>query len=140
MEDVVGESATMRALLDLGRGLADALHGERDWFVEAHQFRIEAAAGAPGFPTPEGVHHDGVDVVLIAMVARRNLEGGETLVAGADGAELARFTLLDRLDTAFLDDARVKHGVTPVQPADPALPSCRDVLVLTWKRGGPPPG
>ena len=35
-------------------------------------------------------------------------------------------------------DPRVRHGVTPVAPADPALPSCRDVLVLTWKRGGVP--
>ena len=139
VEDAVAAGTPLRALLDLGRCLADALHGARDWFVEAHQFRIEAAAGAPGFPTPEGVHHDGVDVVLIAMVARRNLEGGETLVADADGAELARFTLLDRLDAALLDDRRVRHGVSPVRPADPALPSCRDVLVLTWKRGPPPP-
>ena len=138
MEEAVAEGAPLRALLDLGRGLADALHPGQDWFVEAHQFRIEAAAGAPGFPTPEGVHHDGVDVVLIAMVARGNLEGGETLVADAAGAELARFTLLDRLDTALLDDRRVRHGVSPVRPADPALPSCRDVLVLTWKRGPPP--
>ncbi len=139
VEDAVAEGAPMRALLGLGRGLADALHGERDWFVEAHQFRIEAAAGAPGFPTPEGVHHDGVDLVFIAMVARRNLDGGETLVADAAGAELARFTLRDRLDAAVLDDRRVRHGVSPVRPADPALPSCRDVLVLTWKRGPPPP-
>ena len=56
------------------------------------------------------------------------------MVADADGAELARFTLLDRLDTALLDDRRMRHGVTPVRPVDPALPSCRDVLVLTWKR------
>jgi hypothetical protein len=139
MEDAVAADAPLRALLDLGRGLADAIHPGRDWLVEAHQFRIEAAAGAPGFPTPEGVHHDGVDVVLIAMIERRNLDGGETLVADAGGAELARFTLLDRLDAALLDDRRVRHGVSPVRPADPALPSCRDVLVLTWKRGLPPP-
>jgi hypothetical protein len=84
------------------------------------------------------VHHDGVDVVLIAMIARTNLVGGETLVEAPDGAPLARFVLRDALDTALLDDVRVKHGVTPVAPEDPALPSCRDVLVLTWKRGGPP--
>ena len=107
-----------------------------DWFVEMHQFRIEAAAGTPGYPTPEGVHHDGVDYVLIGMVARTNLAGGETLITDDAGAELARFTLLDRLDTAFIDDRRVMHGVTPVQPVDPALPSCRDVLVITWKRAG----
>jgi hypothetical protein len=38
------------------------------------------------------------------------------------------------LDLAILDDQRVMHGVTPVEPANPALPSSRDVLVLTWKR------
>jgi hypothetical protein len=138
MEDAVAAGAPLHAMLDLGRAMADALHGALPWFVEAHQFRIEAAAGAPGFPTPEGVHHDGVDVVLIAMIARTNLVGGETVVEDAAGAPLAQFVLRHALDTALLDDVRVRHGVTPVAPADPALPSCRDVLVLTWKRGGPP--
>jgi hypothetical protein len=103
-----------------------------------HQFRLDAGAAAPGYPTPEGVHHDGVDVVLIAMLARTNLVGGETLITDDDDRELARFTLLDRLDAALVDDARVKHGVTPVGPADPSQPSCRDVLVLTWRAGLPP--
>jgi hypothetical protein len=66
------------------------------------------------------------------------LIGGETLVTDDAQRELGRFTLQDRLDTVFVDDRRVMHGVTPVQPADPRLPSCRDVLVITWKRGGPP--
>jgi hypothetical protein len=138
VEDAVADSAPLRALLDCGRDLADRLVPGQAWFVEVHQFRIEAAAGAPGFPTPEGVHHDGVDFVLIGMLARTNLLGGETLITDDEQHELARFTLLDRLDTAFIDDARVMHGVTPVQPIDAALPSCRDVLVITWKRGGPP--
>jgi hypothetical protein len=138
VEDPVAASALVQALLGLGRGVADALHPGTDWFVEMHQFRIEAAAGAPGYPTPEGTHHDGVEVVLIALLARSNLAGGETLVADEAGRELARFTLLEPLDTALLDDRRVMHGVTPVQPADPALPSCRDVLVLTWKRAPTP--
>ena len=137
VEDAVGASAPVRALLDLGRELADALQPGQDWFVELHQFRIEAQAGAAGYPTPEGVHHDGVDLVLIAMLARTNLEGGETLITDEAGNELARCTLRDRLDAVLLDDARVKHGVSPIQPADPSRPSCRDVLVVTWraKRG-----
>jgi hypothetical protein len=139
VEEAVGQGAPVQALLDLGRAIADRIVPTgQDWFVEMHQFRIEAAAGAPGYPTPEGVHHDGVDLVLIAMIARTNLSGGETLITDPRRRELARFTLLDRLDTAIVDDARVMHGVTPVRPADPALPSCRDVLVLTWKRGSPP--
>jgi len=135
-EEAVGEGPVLHALLDLSRAVADGWITGADCIVEMHQFRIEAAAGAPGFPTPEGVHHDGVDHVLIGMVARTNLAGGETLITDDAGAELARFTLLDRLDTAFIDDRRVMHGVTPVQPVDPALPSCRDVLVITWKRAG----
>ena len=134
IEDAVAEGATLQALLDVGRSVADQKAPGQDWFVEVHQFRIEAVAGAPGYPTPEGVHHDGVDLVLIGMVARTNLVGGETLITDNAGGELARFTLLDRLDTAFIDDGRVMHGVTPVQPADPGAASCRDVLVITWKR------
>jgi len=138
IEDGIGASAPLHAMLDLGRSMAEALHGAHPWFVEAHQFRIEAAAGAPGYPTPEGVHHDGVDFVLIAMIARTNLAGGETVIEDDAGNRLAQFVLQDPLDTALVDDPRVMHGVTPVAPADPALPSCRDVLVLTWRRGGAP--
>ncbi len=138
VEDAVADSAPLRGLLDLGQAVAEARAPGEAWFIEVHQFRIEAAAAAPGYPTPEGVHHDGVDYVLIAMLARTNLIGGETLVTDDAQHELARFTLAERLDTTFVDDRRVMHGVTPVQPADPALPSCRDVLVITWKRGGPP--
>ena len=138
VEDAIGASAPVQALLGLGREVADSVRPGRDWFVEMHQFRIEAGAGAPGYPTPEGVHHDGVDVVLIAMLARTNLVGGETLITDDADRELARFTLLDRLDAALVDDTRVKHGVTPIGPVDMSQPSCRDVLVLTWRAGLPP--
>jgi hypothetical protein len=134
VEDAVALNPVCTGLLELGRSVADGLRPGTPWFVEMHQFRVEAAAGAPGLPTPEGVHHDGVDVVLIAMLARTNLKGGETLVTDDAGTEHARFTLEGLLDLAILDDQRVMHGVTPVEPVDPAQPSSRDVLVLTWKR------
>jgi hypothetical protein len=134
VEDAVVRNPVCEGLLALGREVADALHSGTPWFVEMHQFRVEARPGAPGLPTPEGVHHDGVDVVLIAMLARTNLAGGETLVTDAAGLELARFTLDGALDLAVMDDRRVMHGVTPVEAADSSRPSCRDVLVLTWKR------
>lgn len=137
VEDAVVRNPVCAGLLDLGRAVADGLHPGTSWFVEMHQFRVEAAPGTPGLPTPEGVHHDGVDIVLIAMLARTNLQGGETLVTDDAGLERARFTLEGMLDLAILDDQRVMHGVTPVEPANAALPSSRDVLVLTWKRSPP---
>jgi hypothetical protein len=36
-------------------------------------------------------------------------------------------------DAALVDDARVYHGVTPVEPLDPTLPAHRDVLVVTFR-------
>jgi hypothetical protein len=136
MLDATVANPATAALLALGGRAADALHPGLGWFIEMHQFRIEAAAGAPGYPTPEGTHHDGVDLVLIAMIDRRNLTGGETLVTDNAGGELARFTLDGMLDATILDDARVMHGVTPIAPGDAAQPSRRDVLVVTWKALG----
>jgi hypothetical protein len=105
----------------------------RAWHVEAHQFRIEASVDEAGEPTPEGVHHDGVDYVLVLLVDRTNIESGTTTIHGADGALLGSFTLTRPLDAALVDDARVSHGVTAVTPFDPTLPAHRDVLVLTFK-------
>lgn len=106
------------------------------WRVEVHQFRIEAHPDAAGEPTPEGVHRDGVDYVLVLMVDRRNIASGTTTIHDADGTLLGSFTLADAFDTALVDDARVFHGVTPVTVLDPGLPSHRDVLVVTLKRAG----
>ncbi len=50
------------------------------WHVEIHQFRIEAHAGQEGQPTPEGMHRDGVDWVLVLLVNRVNISEGETSI------------------------------------------------------------
>ncbi|MBY0338615.1 MAG: 2OG-Fe dioxygenase family protein [Acetobacteraceae bacterium] len=133
-EDDTIANPACQALLELGRPVAEALEPGVPLFAEMHQFRIEAQAGSPGYPTPEGVHQDGVTCVLIAMLRRENLTGGETVVTDLDRRELARFTLDGLLDLVLLDDRRVAHGVSPIAPTDPERPSMRDVLVLTWKR------
>lgn len=104
------------------------------WHVEAHQFRIEARADLPGQPTPEGAHRDGVDFVLVLLVNRENIVSGATTVYDPAGTPLGTFTLTDPFDSAFVDDRRVAHGVTPVTPLNPARPGCRDVLVVTFRR------
>jgi hypothetical protein len=103
------------------------------WSVEVHQFRIEARIDLPGQPTPEGVHRDGVDFVLVLLVNRDNIVSGVTTVYDLAGAPLGSFTLTDAFDAALVDDHRVAHGVTPVAPLDPARPGCRDVLVVTFR-------
>ena len=104
------------------------------WHVELHQFRIEARPGEAGQPTPEGLHRDGVDWVLVLLVARENVESGETSIHDLQRRLLGSFTLASPLDAAFVDDSRVYHGVTAVRPVRPDQPAYRDVLVVTFRR------
>lgn len=129
----IATGASMIRILDTCRALFERLASTRDWHIEAHQFRIEARSGEAGQPTPEGMHRDGVDFVLVLLVGRRNIQRGVTSIRGTDGRDLGSFTLTEPLDAAWVDDHRVMHGVTPVQPIDPAEPGFRDVLVVTFR-------
>src|SRR5229473_355781 len=136
IEAGVGDGATMRAILAFSRSLFSSLQpATPSWRVEAHQFRIEARSGEEGRPTPEGVHRDGVDFVLVLLVGRRNIASGVTGIHALDGRPLGHFTLTHPLDAALLDDRRVAHGVTAVEPLDPNAPAYRDVLVVTFASG-----
>jgi hypothetical protein len=86
-------------------------------------------------PTPEGLHRDGVDWVLVLLIARQNIAEGVTTIYNEQQQLLGSFTLTEPCDAAFVDDARVYHGVTPVRPLDPVLLAYRDVLVITFRRG-----
>jgi len=113
--------------------LASRIKGTQPWYVEAHQFRIDTTDGI-GRPTPEGAHRDGVDFVAVILVARHGIKGGETRVFDADGPRGIRFTLLEPWTTLVLDDARVIHESTPIQPLESY--GHRDTLVLTYRAGG----
>jgi hypothetical protein len=103
------------------------------WYVEAHQFRIDTENGI-GRPTPEGAHRDGVDFVAVILVGRRHIKGGETHVFDAAGSSGVRFTMQEPWSMLLMDDARVIHETTPIQPD--SEPGVRDTLVLTYRAGG----
>ena len=127
--------ATWLQLLRGLAGCASRLRGAQDWYVEAHPFRITTAGGI-GRPTPEGAHRDGVDFVAVILVSRAGIKGGETRVFDAAGPHGLRFTLDEPFSALLLDDARVIHESTPIQPLDPAREGHRDTLVLTYRAGG----
>lgn len=108
---------------------------QKRWFVEAHQFRIESNSHTSGKPTPEGLHRDGVDYLLMAMIKRQNISGGQTTIYDLDKKPLASFQLEKFLDLALVNDHLVFHGVSEICPegVDLSEPSFRDVLVLTFK-------
>jgi len=133
-EATLAQPAWARVLAAFG-ALFSQLRDTPRWHVEAHQFRIDTAEGI-GRPTPEGAHRDGVDFVAVFLVAREGIKGGETRVFDADGPAGQRFTLVRPGSVLLLDDARVIHESTPIQPEDAAAPGHRDTLVLTYRAAG----
>jgi hypothetical protein len=127
--EVVQQSAWQALLQWLAR-VASAAQGQQTWFTEAHQFRIDTTDGI-GRPTPEGAHRDGVDFVAVFMVNRTDIKGGETRVFEANGPQGERFTLSEPWSLMLLDDTRMIHESTPIQPL--AEGGHRDTLVLTCR-------
>jgi len=133
IEGTVISSAAWRQLLSTLGALFNAIRPVSRWYIEAHQFRIDTAQGI-GRPTPEGAHRDGVDYVAVILVNRNNIRGGETRVFEARGTAGVRFTMQDPWTTLLLDDPRVIHETTPIQPdGDDGV---RDTLVLTYREHG----
>ncbi|MDO9612457.1 MAG: 2OG-Fe dioxygenase family protein, partial [Serpentinimonas sp.] len=72
----------------------------------------------------------------VFMVGRHGIKGGESRVFEADGPSGQRFTLSQPWSLLLLDDERVIHESTPIQPLEPGVLGWRDTLVLTCRSGG----
>ena len=72
--------------------------------------------------------------LLVLLVSRAGVKGGETRVFEADGPNGVRFTLHEPWSALVLDDRRVIHESTPIQPTGEH--GHRDTLVLTYRAGG----
>lgn len=135
LEKTVANSAALQSLLCWLARLADGMHGEQPWFAEVHQFRIDASDGI-GRPTPEGAHRDGVHLVAVFVLERHNVRGGETRVFHIDDRFGQRFTIEQPWSVLLLDDQRVIHESTPIQPQTPHTTAWRDTLVVTLRAKG----
>ena len=134
-DEVTNAGAWTDLLTHLGQLFAQVKPVAR-WYIEAHQFRIDTAGGV-GRPTPEGAHRDGVDFVVVMLIGRQGVKGGETRVFDANGPHGVRFLMSQPLTSLLLDDARVIHETTPIQPADDqTVDGFRDTLVLTYRAAG----
>ena len=131
--DELHHSITLSALLEFGNRLFSQVSGLHQWHIELHQFRIEARDGEKGKPTPEGVHRDGVDFVIVVMIRRVYIESGATRIYDLDNNLVGEFTMLEPFDLALVSDRRVYHGVTPITRLVADKEAYRDVLVITFK-------
>lgn len=133
IEPAVASGTAWQKLLLSVADVCSACRPVPRWFIEAHQFRIDTRDGI-GRPTPEGAHRDGVDFVAVLLIGRHAIKGGETRVFEASGPDGQRFTLTEPWSLLLLDDARMIHESTPIQPLDDY--GWRDTLVLTFRADG----
>ena len=131
--DDLHQSLTLAALLEFGNSVFSQITGNRHWHIELHQFRIEARDGRMGKPTPEGVHRDGVDFVIVVMIKRVNIDSGATTIYDLENQLVGEFTLRESFDMVLVNDRKLYHGVTPITQLDADTEAFRDVLVITFK-------
>ena len=109
-----------------------SFHNQKQWRVQAHQFRIQANAEEAGNPSPEGIHRDGADFILIMVLKRENITGGVNHIYDDAKRLLFGSVLTEVGDAILIDDRMVWHGVSEIFPIDDNQPAYRDVLVLTF--------
>lgn len=129
---LIDSAAWQSLLLGLGQML-NTLKPINTWFIEAHQFRIDTTDGI-GRPTPEGAHRDGVDFVAVFLLDRLGIKGGETRIFDAQGSAGLRFTLTQPWSLLLMNDEKMIHESTPIQPSENY--GYRDTLVLTYRSNG----
>ncbi|MEK6221957.1 MAG: 2OG-Fe dioxygenase family protein [Chloroflexota bacterium] len=102
------------------------------WEIDVHQFRIIGTKGEEGEPTPEGIHHDDDEFNVIHLMKRENAKGGKNGVYDNEKNLIASTTLEQFMDSVFVWDPHVMHGVSPIYPEDSTKPAIRDVMVIGY--------
>jgi hypothetical protein len=125
-------AADFTPLITLG---ADAIGLDRgeDWQINVHQNRTRADGGRSGPLTPEGVHHDGHEFVMIAVLRRENVGGSMTRLWKPGAAEPFWTGTLQAGQAVLLDDRALAHDVTDVTSADGG-PGHRDIVIVAFSR------
>jgi hypothetical protein len=103
------------------------------WQLNVHQNRTVADAGTPGPLTPEGVHHDGHEFVMIAVLRRHNVGGALTRLWKPGATEPFWTGTLGDGQAVLLDDKSIAHDVTDVVSADGGR-GHRDIVIVAFSR------
>ena len=106
------------------------------WKIYLHQVRITSSKDIPGFPTPEGIHKDGVTFSSLFCVNRtENCTGAENSIYDNDKELIETFTLKRFGDLVLFDDSRIYHSVSRMNSSNDQAAS-RDMLFLEFTAQG----
>ena len=95
--------------------------------IHLHQVRQTSYSDIEAHNSPEGIHRDGCDYIVSAMVLNRmNIEGGESIVY--DQNKMIQYkTILDDQEGMYQEDIKQWHYVTPINTIKDKL-GYRDIL------------
>lgn len=132
-EPHIVQNKCFEAILDFSVNCINQLtQHSTHWHIEAHQFRIVCDGKRAGNPTPEGIHRDGRDFVLIMFIDRKNVKGGKTTLYDLDKNALKDYTMSYPSEIIMLNNHKLYHDVSAIEPHNPNEQSHRDVLVITF--------
>ncbi len=99
--------------------------------ITVHHTLVFCYPDAPGSNAPEGIHQDGIDFIISALVIERhNIEGGTSIIFGCNGeTELMKVTLREGQGILQPDkNSELWHSVTPIACIDKTQEGYRSTL------------
>ena len=83
--------------------------------IDLHQVRQIVYSETSSSNSPEGIHQDGCDYVVPALVLNRhNIKEGISYIYDKDNNEINKY-LLEKYDFTFLNDKELYHYVSPIE-------------------------
>jgi hypothetical protein len=103
----------------------------RALYITAHMVSLQCDATRPTSNSPEGIHQDGADFIVSALVMRReNVQGGVSKIYGPDRVKTILEYTLQVGEGIFQSDYNTPlwHEVSPVNVESPNSKGFRDTL------------
>jgi len=83
--------------------------------VNVNQIRVISNGTYNGITVPEGPHRDGHEFSVIAVVTRKNIEGGKTQIFSPDAEKLLFEHTLSENQAILIDDERFVHTASNIK-------------------------
>ena len=89
-----------------------------EYKLDIHQVRLLSFNNQPSDNAPEGIHQDGADYIISALVLNKhNIENDTSIIYNKNKKEIYR-TNLDTGDFIFQDDVNLWHDIAPINAAN----------------------
>jgi len=113
--------------------LAQSILPAKQFSTGAHQIRVCTHDNLVGKPSPEGIHQDGFEYVIVACINLQNIAGGNSIfVDSNDRNNIIHEQIMKPYDVILFDDTIYAHYVSPIVPKIPGN-GYRDVIIVTFK-------